>query len=524
MLGLTRSLRKPPPIFGDAPSSGERLSSRKAICDDFFPVSLDRFNYKRNDLGTVFCVCIRTEGIFPRQHIYIKGELFSISGLCLGDGYEVNVSRICIPASVTNFDGFAFVNRSSTVIAIEAGSCFVVCGSFIVDLECSSLVRYFGFDNELIISSNIETIVTACFFDTLTITELDFESDSLLREIGELSFCQCRFLRQICIPASVEVLQKKCFHRCESLEILLFESDSQLSRIDEGAFAWCINLKSVCIPALVSTLDAQCFFCCRSLAAITFESGSKLFRIGTSAFDRCSSLVSVCIPASVVVLCRACFGWCDSLAEFEFEPDSQLSQIESFALANCRQLRAICIPAIVSSIDEFALPWASIAQISVEPGNSHFSAAGCFLLDADGIRLIRCVGTLAELNVGPKIQVLSKYAFCRRGVPISSLTFADGSDLRHIEEAAFDDEVMMESIRIPGSIERLDRNWGAARSFRRVIFESGKSLQRALEANPECLNKSWDICIAADDLNLDFGQFRAESVLSDPGFVKLLRC
>jgi hypothetical protein len=67
------------------------------------------------------------------------------------------------------------------------------------------------------------------------------------------------------------------------------------------------------------------------------------------------------------------------------------------------------------------------------------------------------------------------------------VTFADGSELRQIEEGAFDDMHRIESIRLPRSIEQLDEKWALPTSFEKVVFECRDSHQRVIQRNVRCL-------------------------------------
>jgi hypothetical protein len=260
---------------------------------------------------------------------------------------------------------------------------------------------------------------------------------------------------------------------------------------------------------------------------VTFESGSKLSRIEQHAFCFCEELKSICIPASVEILRKSCFECCFGLTELEFERGSQLTRIESFALKSCDILKSLCIPSSVSSIDVSAFVHARVGQLTVEDGNTHFSASDGFLLDFAGIRLLRFIGrsyVQREAIVGSKIQILATGSFVKlTGLGRISLAFANGSELREIEEGAFDDNCGIEDIRIPGSIELLHRNWASSASFTKLIFESGQSLQHILEENSESIGETWNIYIPWQNRDLAFRGYSVSGTCDVPGFVRLIK-
>jgi hypothetical protein len=407
--------------------------------------------------------------------IWAEDELSYVFEICINDASSQTAKMICIPASVVNFDNFSLCDDDFTVISIEAGSRFVVSGKFIMTSTGSSLVRYPGSAGEITVVSPVESIARSCFFRNGSLEDVVFEPGSQLREIGNLAFSLCCSLNQICIPASVEILQRECFHRCASLCIVTFESGSKLSLIEEGAFCSYPALKSICIPAPVG------------------------------------------------VISKFCFDWCFGLTLVELEPESQLMRIESFALTCCRSLRLLCIPASVSSIDISAFFQARAERLVVDDCNTHFSAADGFLLDFAGIRILRFLGPALQIIVGSKIEILSTGSFAGFDLEHRSLTFANGSELREIEEGAFDDYSYLDSISLPRSIRQLSRNWASSKSFDKLVFECGKSLQTILKEHPESMNGAWKFYIRSQDANLPFGGYTVSHTGDLPGFVQLVK-
>jgi hypothetical protein len=115
----------------------------------------------------------------------------------------------------------------------------------------------------------------------------------------------------------VEALFTLCFLKCNSLTEVIFESESKLKEMGKRAFSWS-GLKSIRIPNNVEKLGDGCFCNCESLSEVIFESESKLKEIGGSAFSS-SGLKSIRIPNNVEKLGDGCFSWCKSLSEVIFE-------------------------------------------------------------------------------------------------------------------------------------------------------------------------------------------------------------
>jgi hypothetical protein len=232
-----------------------------------------------------------------------------------------SLSSISVPAGIRKFHGSALAGSNVTEIVIAEGNPHLrISGSFLLDFDGISIKRYYGDGSEVVISKGIEEVDVGCFSDCLTISNVIFESGSMVSRIGMSAFENCSGLSSICIPSSIEVLRQYCFQHCSSLSSVTFESPSRIACIESSVFQHCSSLSSICIPASVAELGGQCFYSCRSLSTLTFESGSSLACIDEWTFESCLSLSSVCVPASVNNLRRHCFEGCRSLTRVTFEP------------------------------------------------------------------------------------------------------------------------------------------------------------------------------------------------------------
>jgi hypothetical protein len=114
------------------------------------------------------------------------------------------------------------------------------------------------------------------------------------------------------------------------------------------------------------------------------------------------------------------------------------------------------------------------------------------------------------------VQTLSRscFAFC------SSLTeccFEAGSRLKSIGESAFACCDSLKSICLPASIQSLERDF----IFKRVIFESGASLQQILKRSG--FSGFTEIYVPTGDRALDYHGYVASDSSSVSGFVLLVK-
>jgi hypothetical protein len=249
---------------------------------------------------------------------------------------------ICLPAGVSSIAGSSLVTLSS--VSIEEGSAHLsVDSSFLYDMRCATIIRYFGVLEVISIATGVEIV-------------------------GESSFCDSK-VRQVHISKSVRILGEYCFSRCEFLECIQFERDSQLCRIESYiyAFAWS-SLKSISIPASIEFIAGTAFL---DVPSIRFESTESLQCHDQVIYNNDRSvLVSSGSRASEMIICRGIvqlspFGFASRTAlrfiRFEFPcslrmigphcfESSSLESIEiprsveyirDFAFFECRQLRQL---------------------------------------------------------------------------------------------------------------------------------------------------------------------------------------
>jgi hypothetical protein len=124
-----------------------------------------------------------------------------------------SLSSICLPPALQGLGHAAFSRATLRAISVSEGNRhFKVIGDFLLDFECISITKYFGSGGIVTIPKTIEQLDTECFFGSETISNVIFESGSVLCSIEAAAFWLCSSLSSICIPSSVETLGKRCFY------------------------------------------------------------------------------------------------------------------------------------------------------------------------------------------------------------------------------------------------------------------------------------------------------------------------
>ena len=180
---------------------------------------------------------------------------------------------------------------------------------------------------------------------------LDMNRDSQLSKItfiGNYTFRECRYLKNIRIPSSVTSIGEGAFEGCISLTSV--NIPNSVTSIREGAFESCSSLTSINIPNSVTSIGERAFENCRSLTSINIP--NSVTAIGRAAFAYCTGLTSINIPSSVTSIGKRAFYYCRSLTSINI-PNS-VTSIGERAFIGCRSLMSINIPNSVTSIEEYA--------------------------------------------------------------------------------------------------------------------------------------------------------------------------
>jgi hypothetical protein len=268
-----------------------------------------------------------------------------------------------------------FSSGISNITVHEHNRYLKVVGLSLITIAGSVLCRYFGNEKNIIIPSGIETLGQYCFFNCQSVTTLRFDPPHVTREIGRLSFANCRSLTSVHIPASVRTLCDSCFKSCISLICVTFEAGSQLTEIQKSVFAECESLHSICIPSSVRVIGPHCFFGCTSLVFIAFEADAQITRIEYNAFLSCVLLKEIRLPSSIQFLGE---GW------------GQLSSDRSHQSRTCfTRVRFGSAKSLFALIEGGMITLPPPFEIEVENWDTQTPIPGCFAEASDSPNVFR---------------------------------------------------------------------------------------------------------------------------------------
>lgn len=232
------------------------------------------------------------------------------------------ISKVTIPASVTNVGASAFENCASLGTVIFEGE------------EC--------------------TIGTAAFRYCSTLKAITLPSK--LKAIPIETFAACTALSGIDIPSTVTTIGKEAFKRCTSLQSVTIPAN--VTSIGQNAFLDCASVKFYKIDAGNTAYKSQsdCLYDYSGKTLIQYPNGKVTTgftvpagtkTIADSAFGSNTRLTTVTLPSGLETISSYAFNQCTALSSITIP--SSVTTIDSQAFGNCKNLKEITIPANVTS-------------------------------------------------------------------------------------------------------------------------------------------------------------------------------
>ena len=419
--------------------------------------------------------------------------------------YNTEIQHIVFAANVTFIDQYAFK---------ECGNLESVTFAENSQLETISSWAFFrcGKLTTITIPASVTTLKGPVFRES-GLQTIFFEEGSRLQTIGNGAFDNIP-LTAISIPASVTSIGDDAFGNCAYLETVTFANDSQLESIGDIAFWYCYALKKITIPASVTSIGDDAFDNCPNLAAVTilaqtpptlgkdaFIYTAENFRIyvpresvdayktaysdladrikpimdlnsvdtwlqegdawdastktltvnnnpGEHAYADNTEIQHLVFADNVTFIGRGAFEGCENLESVTFAENSQLETIYGWAFSECKKLTTITIPASVTNIDSpdspAAFQYSGLQTIFFEEGSRLQAISMSTFHDTP----------LTAITIPASVTTIESTAFADCAY-LSTVIFAENSQLETIETGAFMSCHALEKITIPASVTHI---------------------------------------------------------------------
>ncbi|MBR3289609.1 MAG: leucine-rich repeat domain-containing protein [Clostridia bacterium] len=317
-------------------------------------------------------------------------------------------------------------------------------------------------------------------YDCVGLTELILPD--ALQTIGDYAFYNCTGLSSFTLPKSVTAFGAGALLACDGIQAIsvalentafsardgvLFSADGAtlvlypegragtryavpdgVTAIASEAFSRCSALTGMTLPGGLLTLGDYAFSECTGLTSMTLPDGVQT--IGNDAFYGCTGLTAVSLPDSVTAIGEEAFCDCPSLTSLTLP--ARLTEIGTYAFSGCSALTAMRLPATVQTVGDGAfLGCRSLPAISVDAGNTAFTAQDGVLLSADGATLHAYPAGKADTSYAVPALVKIIAPFAMAGVTaLQGIRLPEG--LTEIGERAFGYDSHLKAITLPASL------------------------------------------------------------------------
>ena len=278
---------------------------------------------------------------------------------------------------------------------------------------------------------------------------------STLKQIEPGVFRGCKNLKSICLPDGLERIGKYCFLATglESVEL-----PGSLRTISQGAFAECECLKTVKFSEGLEALGTnECLdddnryygvFCGSSVEHV--ELPSTLRRMWHSAFEDCKNLKIIVLPEKMEYMGENCFK--ESALESMKLPFA-LKVIDKNAFCECENLKAVEFPKCLEKIGLDAFIQSGLERVEL-PASLRTIAQGAFA---------KCK-SLRTAKFGEGLEVLGTDEYRDNGNTYDGVFQESAVErvelpptLKRIEHGAFKDCKNLQSIKLPDSLEYVEK-------------------------------------------------------------------
>ena len=441
------------------------FSDCKALASINLPVGLESIGYgafERSGLTEITLPStVTTLGhrVFSNMYALKKADLSELSITTLPDSifacsasYAVSIEEVKLPETLTAIGMSAFE-------------------------KCTGLT-------DIDIPDTVESIGRYAFKGCTGLTTITLPGS--LNDVAYSAFDGCSNLETVTVPASVTEINFLAFTNCPKVKFS-FSEDSQYTSDEQGVIyntdkteliycpgtvtAYTIpstvkkiaggafgggKIQSIVIPANVETIGGSAFRNCSALRTLTIEDGDKMLDIQNMAFER-SGLNTVTFGNRPVTIAdgnavnngpqgNGVFFNCSGLTTVNF--GEGLTKIGRQAFFGTK-IKELALPASLKTIGEEAFfgyntGMQTITSLTFAEGSQ---------LESIGVRAFQNQPIASELKIPATVTEIGSEAF--RGTKLPALSFEEGCQLTEIGYNSFENCKNLKNAVIPDSVEAI---------------------------------------------------------------------
>lgn len=324
-------------------------------------------------------------------------------------GSEEGLTEATIREGVVGIAGGAFSRQKSLVTLSMPQSLRYICDKAFY--ACTPL-------RELSIPTAVELLSPTAFDEcpnlTQTIDGVKYQlnavigcennvTEVIVREgtvyISDHAFRDKKITRVV-LPDSVRHIGEKAFAGCVSLQSIVISEQSALATIGSLAFEGCLSLHNVFIPAATTTISLDAFSSCRNIESITVAGGNATYRSSGNCLIKGSTVILGCFLSVI-------------------PDDGSITAIGDGAFKNCNGGHSVTLPEGIVTIGKSAFE-----------GSSFMS------------------------SIPLSVEIIGERAFY--DTDIKAILLGEGCRLQTIGVEAFASCLLLQTVTLPASLERLE--------------------------------------------------------------------
>lgn len=177
-----------------------------------------------------------------------------------------NLKSVAVSGSVKTIGDYAFANNDSLKSVTVGGSVEIIGNSAFE--ACGSLA-------EVHLNEGLQKIGSRAFYET-GLTSLSLPDS--IQEMGIGAFEGCRKLDFVHVGSGLKALPNRAFWDCGVLEKFEISEDSVLENIGDLTFSHCVSLQEIKFPASLKSIGSRAFGNCQKLKKVVIPAVQSIWR------------------------------------------------------------------------------------------------------------------------------------------------------------------------------------------------------------------------------------------------------